>query len=191
MNQSYRETSMTAKSLRLLLAALLAATAATAARGDADEDFQLGYQAYVQRDYAQAVSLWRKAAEQGHARAQNGLGVLYRDGLGTMKNETSAARWFRESADRGYAFGMFNLGMAYRDGSGVARDDIEAHKWLTLASTVHYDKEAAIERDLLARQMSAQQREESLARAQAWLDQFFFGRNARSPKLRERIPATE
>jgi TPR repeat protein len=182
---------MTAKSLRLHLAALLVAAATAAALADTQEDFELGYQAYTQRDYAQALTHWRRAAEQGHARAQNGLGVLHRDGLGTVKNEKIAAKWFRESADRGYAFGMFNLGIAYRDGSGIARDDVEAHKWLTLASTLHYDREAALERDLLARRMSAPQREESRARAQAWLDRFFFGNSARKSRPRERIPATE
>lgn len=182
---------MTAKSLQLLLAALLVLAAASSARADAEEEFERGYQAYSQRNYAQALAHWRKAAEQGHARAQNGLGVLYRDGLGTMKNERAAAKWFRESAEKGYAFGMFNLGMLYRDGSGVARDDIEAHKWLTLASTVHYDKQAAFERDLLARRMTAQQKEEARARAQAWLDRFFFGKSERRSRLKDRIPATE
>ncbi|MGH8629717.1 MAG: tetratricopeptide repeat protein [Burkholderiales bacterium] len=182
---------MTAKSLQLLLAALLALAGAPPALADAEEEFENGYEAYAQRDYAQAVSRWRQAAEQGHPRAQNGLGVLYRDGLGTMKNDRAAARWFRESAEKGYAFGMFNLGMLYRDGSGVARDDIEAHKWLTLASSVHYDKQAALERDLLARRMSAQQKEEAAARAQAWLDRFFFGKNEKRSRLRDRVPATE
>jgi len=182
---------MTAKSLQLLLAAGFAATAASAVLANAEEDFARGYEAYTQRDYAQALSHWRSAADQGHPRAQNGLGVLYRDGLGTLKNERTAAKWFRESAEKGYAFGMFNLGMMYRDGSGVARDDIEAHKWLTLASTVHYDRQAAFERDLLARRMSAQQKDEARARAQAWLDKFFFGKNARRARRQDRLPATE
>jgi len=158
---------------------------------DAEEDFDRGHEAYVQRDYSQAFSLWRKAAEQGHPRAQNGLGVLYRDGLGTARNDSDAVKWFRESAEIGYAFGMFNLGLMYRDGRGVARDEVEAFKWLTLASTVNYDRQAAFERDLLGRRLNARQREEALARAQAWLDRFFFGRSNTRSRVRERIPITE
>jgi hypothetical protein len=170
---------------------LLMLAGASPALADAEGDFSRGYEAYGRQDYAQALSLWRKAAEQGHARAQNGIGVLYRDGLGTVKNERTAAKWFRDSAEKGYAFAMFNLGVMYRDGRGVARDEIEAYKWLTLASTVHYDEEAAVERDRLARRMSAQQKDEARARAQAWLDRFFFGASSRKPKARQRVPATE
>lgn len=182
---------MKARRLGFLFAVLLLAAGVSSAAADARDDFDRGYEAYVQGDYTQAAVLWRRAADQGHPRAQNGLGVLYRDGLGTTKSEGIAVKWFQESAENGYAFGMFNLGVMYRDGPGVARDEVEALKWLTLASTVHYDKEAALERDLLARQMSGQQKDEALARAQAWLDRFFFGESSKGPKTRLRIPTTE
>jgi hypothetical protein len=179
------------KAMRRAVAILLTCVCAPSVLADSAEDFDRGYEAYVQRDYLQAFSLWRKAAEQGHPRAQNGFGVLYRDGLGTAKNDTNAVRWFRESAEKGYAFAMFNLGLMYRDGRGVARDEIEASKWLILASTINYDRQAAFERDLLARRMSLQQRDEALARAQAWLDRFLFGKSGKRSGARKRIPITE
>ncbi|MEO2191509.1 MAG: tetratricopeptide repeat protein, partial [bacterium] len=40
----------------------------------------------VPQDYAQAVSWWRKAADQGHAGAQNNLGVAYRYGQGVPQD---------------------------------------------------------------------------------------------------------
>ncbi len=177
--------------VKLLSAILLLFTGMPPVLADAEEDFGLGYAAYTRREYAQTLSLWLRAAEQGHPRAQNGLGVLYRDGLGTAKSDAVAVRWFRESAESGYAFGMFNLGLMYRDGSGVARDDIEALKWFSLASAVHYDRDAAVQRGLLARRMSAAQTEEARARAQAWFDRFFFGKSSKISRPRGRVPTTE
>lgn len=170
---------------------VLALGAGPAFAHEADAEFDRGWQAYESRDYAAAAAAWRQAAERGHPRAQNGLGVLYRDGLGVEKDAATAVTWFRISAQNGYAYAMFNLGLAYRDGSGVAKDDIEAYKWLLLASTVNYDREAAFERERLARRMSAPQLEEARGRAQAWLDQFFFGSAQRKPKTRTRVPRTE
>lgn len=158
---------------------------------EADADFERGWRAYQSQDYAAAAAAWRRAAERGHPRAQNGLGVLFRDGLGVEKDPASAITWFRISAEKGYAYAMFNLGLAYRDGIGVPRSEVEAYKWLLLASTVNYDREAAFERELVARRMSGQQLKEARARAQAWLDQFFFGSAQRKPKARTRVPRTE
>lgn len=167
---------------------LLLSCAVSAA--DLNEDFERGWNAYTARKYPEAIAFWRKAADQGHARAQNGLGVLYRDGLGVTKDSKQAARWFQASANSGYAFGMFNLGLAYRDGAGVARDDVEAYKWLLLSATVNFDEQSVFEANLLARRMTPGQLEEARARAQAWSDKFFFGEKTAATKIRS-IPRTE
>jgi TPR repeat protein len=177
------------KAIRHAAAVLLFACAPWAL-ADAEHDFVRGYEAYVRSDYSQALSLWRKAAEQGHPRAQNGLGVLYRDALGTANSDADAVKWFRESAEKGYAYAMFNLGLMYREGKGVARDQVESLKWLTLASTIDYDGQAARERDLLGRSLTSQQRQDALARAQAWMDRFFFG-DSRTRSRVKRMPVTE
>ena len=122
------------KRLRSLIGLLFACCVlvpAFAAPGD--DAFERGYSAYEQRNYPEAASAWREAAALGHARAQNGLGVLYQDGAGVRKDLKEAARWFLESASRGYAFGMYNLALMYRDGTGLMPNDVEAYKWIQLA----------------------------------------------------------
>jgi TPR repeat protein len=175
--------------LRTLLFALAIASGSLCA-SQLKPDFERGWEAYTARNYGEAVAAWRKAANAGHARAQNGLGVLYRDGLGVPKDLKQAARWFQASANNGYAYGMYNLGLAYRDGAGIAGDDIEAYKWLLLSITVNFDEQAVLESNLLARRMSAAQIEEARARAQLWSNRFFFGDKVAGPRVRS-IPATE
>jgi TPR repeat protein len=48
----------------------------------------------VAKDPVQAVSWWRKAAEQGYADAQSNLGVAYHYGQGVIKNEIEAYAYY-------------------------------------------------------------------------------------------------
>ena len=52
----------------------------------------------VPQDYAQAVKWYRKAAEQGYAKAQNNLGVMYRIGQGVPQDYAQAHMWFTLAA---------------------------------------------------------------------------------------------
>ena len=62
-------------------------------------DYGLG----VIEDDTQAVYWFRKAAEQGHAKAQYNLGVMYESGRGIAKDDTQAVYWFRKAAEQGEA----------------------------------------------------------------------------------------
>jgi TPR repeat protein len=53
---------------------------------------------------------YRKAAEQGYARAQNHLGRMYADGQGVEKNENAAEQWYRKAAEQENADAYGNLG---------------------------------------------------------------------------------
>ena len=44
---------------------------------------------------------YRKAAEQGHAGAQNNLGVMYNNGQGVQQDYESAAYWWGKAAKQG------------------------------------------------------------------------------------------
>jgi TPR repeat protein len=48
------------------------------------------------------VKWYHKAADQGHARAQNNLGVMYGNGRGVAQDYVSAHLWFNLAASRGY-----------------------------------------------------------------------------------------
>ena len=55
----------------------------------------------VKQDYAQAAQWYRKAADQGNARAQYNLGTLYEAGNGVEKDVDKAVEWFRKAAKQG------------------------------------------------------------------------------------------
>ena len=105
-----------------------------AERGDADAQSELGvrYDAGrdgVERDYDEAVSWYRRAAEQDHAAAQAYLGFMYSSGRGVAQDDTEAVRWYRRSAEQGHPLGQNNLGVGYRDGRGVVQDYEESVRW--------------------------------------------------------------
>ncbi len=63
----------------------------------------------VPKDYAEAVKWFRKAAEQGHAQAQNDLGCSYYHGNGVPKNRKKAIEWWKKAAAQGYEIAINNL----------------------------------------------------------------------------------
>jgi TPR repeat protein len=86
------------------------------------------------RDEAQATAWFRKAAEQGHAYAQNILGNRYAYGWGVAKDEALAAAWLRKAAEQGHAVAQTRLGGMYADGRGVDKDDAQAAAWFRKAA---------------------------------------------------------
>jgi hypothetical protein len=56
----------------------------------------------VPRDYVESVKWYRKAAEQGNANAQHGLGVMYHNGFGVERDDNEATKWFRKAAEQGH-----------------------------------------------------------------------------------------
>ena len=92
------------------------------------QSLQQAAAAYERGDYATAVGIYRTLAEQGDPKAQNRLGIAYRDGHASG-DARDAVTWFRKAAEQGFAEGQFNLGRMYALGSGVARDDEAAVRW--------------------------------------------------------------
>lgn len=64
-----------------------------------------------------------KAADQGYALAQSGLGILYKHGKGVPQDYQQAAKWYQKAADQGLAIAQYSLGKFYIDGNGVTQDD--------------------------------------------------------------------
>jgi TPR repeat protein len=60
-----------------------------------------GMAAYNRGDYVPAMRVFRALAEQGNAKAQNVLGVMFRKGEGVPKNPVRAHMWFSFAAKRG------------------------------------------------------------------------------------------
>lgn len=96
------------------------------------QDYDLGLSAYASGDYATARRELKPLAEQGHARSQYRLGVMYFNGQGVLQDYAEAVRWFRAAAEQGDASAQFNLGVMYHKGEGVIQDYILAHMWLNI-----------------------------------------------------------
>jgi hypothetical protein len=77
---------------------------------------------------------YRSAAEQGSARAEYSLGVLYQRGSGVPKNLQEAIKWYRMAAAQGDPKAQYNLGFMYANGEGVTRDLPRGHMWWSLAA---------------------------------------------------------
>ncbi|PKL76497.1 MAG: sel1 repeat family protein, partial [Candidatus Melainabacteria bacterium HGW-Melainabacteria-1] len=58
---------------------------------------------------AKALIWYRKAAEQGHADAQNNLGSVYELGQGVTANRATATEWYRRAATQGHMIARANL----------------------------------------------------------------------------------
>jgi hypothetical protein len=92
----------------------------------------------VPQDYAEAVKWYRKAADQGNAKAQTNLGVLYADGSGVPRDYSEAVKWYRKAAAQGRPIAQNNLGSMYSNGRGVPQDYAEAARWYRKAADQGY-----------------------------------------------------
>ncbi len=131
-------------------------------------DFQAGLDAYRQGDYETALKEWRPLAEQGDARAQFNLGLMYRVGQGVPQDYTQALKWFRLAAEQGDAGGQSKLGASYNIGKGVPQDYVQAHMWANLAAAQGI-KNALELRKLIAKKMTPEQIAEAQRLAREWL----------------------
>ena len=80
------------------------------------------------------------SAEQGNAKAQTTLGILYATGWGMPQDHKEALKWFRLAAEQGNAVAQVNLAFSYDFGQDVPQDHKEALKWFRLAAEQGYSK---------------------------------------------------
>lgn len=87
-----------------------------------------------------ALSWYKKAAEQGHAKAQFATGRLTEVAVGipTPLRQTMAATWFRKSADQGNAKAQFKMGGLYSKGTGVDQSHALALTWTKKSADQNY-----------------------------------------------------
>lgn len=97
-------------------------------------DYEDGEALYQQKDYKNAYSLLKKAANAGNADAQYRIGYMNAKGEGTPKNPKRASEWYLKSAEQGNAKAQNNLGLHYQDGNGVKKDLAQAAKWYQVAA---------------------------------------------------------
>jgi uncharacterized protein len=96
-------------------------------------DVQAGTDAYDRGDYETAEKEYRRAAEEGNARAQFNLGVLYAKGHGVSQDDEQARQWYEKAAAQEYASAQVNLGNMYLIGQGVPKNYEMALFWFRRA----------------------------------------------------------
>jgi hypothetical protein len=88
----------------------------------------------VPQNYSEAVQWYRWAAEQGHAKAQFLLAIMYANGEGVPQNGPEAFKWLSLAAEQGEATAQWMLGVKYEIGRGVPQNYVEAAKWYRRAA---------------------------------------------------------
>ncbi len=120
----------------------------------------------------------RSEAEQGEPTAQYNLGLMYAAGVGVLKDDAEAVRWWHLAAEQGNVDAQYALGSVYAGAPGgaaealrnaeadplalvaglllgtVPTDFVLAHMWLNIAAANGHE-DAALGRDALELLMSA------------------------------------
>ena len=114
-----------------LLAALLLAVAAPPAQADTKGALA----AFRAGDYSSALKLARPPAAKEDPQAMYLLGVMYEQGKGVERDDSTAVKWYAAAARKGnYASAQYNLARMYIDGRGVKKNEPKAREWLEAAA---------------------------------------------------------
>jgi TPR repeat protein len=89
--------------MQMMMGGLVLAAQILGVAGAIAGPWEDGMASYNRGDYAPAIRLFRPLAEQGNAKAQRVLGVMYRRGQGVARSSVRAFLWFSRAAARGDA----------------------------------------------------------------------------------------
>jgi uncharacterized protein len=103
-----------------------------AAGGSRRAMFELGRAYAANRQTAEAIAAWRKAADKGSSSAMVELGVLYGTGAGVARDEAAARKLFERAAEAGNPRGVTNL--AALGGGAAPADPARARQLLGKAA---------------------------------------------------------
>jgi TPR repeat protein len=127
--------------------------------------------AYEKGDFAAAREKFQWLAERGSPEAQLGLGALYEEGKGPLRNYEEATNWYSRAAKQGLARAQVRLARMYYFGRHVRQDNFLAYIWLTLAAE-QGDETGRRNRDKVAKLMSLEQVAEAQELASEWVVQY-------------------
>lgn len=102
--------------------------------GSARLNYELARAYDADRNFADALKFFLKAADANFALAEVNLGSLYFNGQGVEKDFGEAAKWDRRAADQDLAPAEAALGSLYVSGQGVTQDYAQAEKLLRRAA---------------------------------------------------------
>ncbi len=88
----------------------------------------------VDKNYAEAVTLYSKAAAQGYAPAEHDLGLMFLGGRGVQQNYAKALTWIHKAASKGFVYAQYDLGCMFHDSLGVQQNYAKALTWFSKAA---------------------------------------------------------
>ncbi|NCC61932.1 MAG: sel1 repeat family protein [Verrucomicrobiae bacterium] len=91
--------------------------------------------------YRKALRYFQYAADNGHARSQTQLGILYETGTSVEADIQEAVRLYHKAAEQNEPKALYRLGRIYRSGFGVPQD--EAHGRMLLEKAKKHGSEEA------------------------------------------------
>ncbi len=97
-----------------------------------------GNAALRSKDYAEAMTWFRRAAEQGNADAEIDIAFLYQNAQGVPRDYAEAMTWFRKAAEQGNGRAENAIGFLYDKGWGVPQDYAQAMRWYRMAADHGY-----------------------------------------------------
>ena len=115
--------------LLLVMALLLSGIGTGAAT-----DIGTGLSLFERGEFEAAERELRPLAENGDARAQYVLGIIYLNEYVTPPGRTAAIEWIEKAAEQGYAQAQSELARMYRTGDGVEQDFRKMVKWYRRAA---------------------------------------------------------
>lgn len=106
--------------------------------GDVNAQLQLGVIYLtgdgVAKDDAQAMTWFRKAADQTNPVAERYMAEMYFKGRGVTADNMEAVKWLRMSAEQDDAQSEYNLAVMYTQGLGVGKNLKLAAEWMQKAA---------------------------------------------------------
>src|SRR4051794_34711296 len=141
--------------------------------------YQLGRAYAANRQTAEAMAAWRKAADKGSSSAMVELGVIYGTGAGVARDEAQARKLFERAAQAGNPRGISNLAAL---GGGASSDPARARELLSKGAETN--AEAQYQLGMMLAEGNGGPRDDTAARAL-----FEKGAGEKHPRALERMGA--
>ncbi len=103
-------------------------------------DFDSAVEEYRRSNHLGAMEAFLPLAQQGDARAQTILALMYKYGEGTPQDLGSAFMWYKRAAELDYPPAQYHTGVMLAEGMGVEVNIESAITWLTRASQAGFSR---------------------------------------------------
>lgn len=119
-----------------------------AQNGNAEAQFQIGWEYFVKKRVAEdeetrkkeAIKWLSKAAEQNLPKAQYYMGTMYQLGFGVEQSSSKYVEWLTKAATGEMVNAQFQLAELYIEGKLVEQDMVQARFWLEKAAEQNHSK---------------------------------------------------